>query len=202
MLSKSKLLERGWTHSLINSFLPLPDATRENPHYPSAPKMKLYRADRVEEVENSDEFKQARAKSDRRKVTAKKVVSVKFAKTMEQVEQFEDIHVPVVPKAKLIKLACDKYGSPGDCLDLAYVRRICFTYVLRQLVPYHGYRADVSKRIGTGLARQILRDKVFDAIARVYPWLSEECESRKLEHAEGEPDWVARWAEHMAPVPA
>jgi hypothetical protein len=48
-LVKSKLLERGWTNSLINKFLPEPDEIKKNPHYRKAAPMKLYLLEKIQQ---------------------------------------------------------------------------------------------------------------------------------------------------------
>ena len=55
--SVRQLLERGWTQTMIQKLLGLPDATKPNPCYSSAPPMKFYIKERVESIEASAAFK-------------------------------------------------------------------------------------------------------------------------------------------------
>ncbi len=57
--TKQRLKERGWTDSLINRFLPYPDAEEPNPVHKGGAPMKLYLISRVREVEYSPEFTEA-----------------------------------------------------------------------------------------------------------------------------------------------
>lgn len=67
-ISKAGLIgKRNWTEKLVNMFMPHPDKEAENPHYKSAPPMKLYSLDRVERIEQSERFKEAYRSASRNK---------------------------------------------------------------------------------------------------------------------------------------
>jgi hypothetical protein len=67
-VTKTELIqERGWTRTLIERFLPRPDATRENPHHPRGACMKLYDMNRVERVEELTSFRKMLASVNRRR---------------------------------------------------------------------------------------------------------------------------------------
>ena len=59
--------ERGWTDGLVRTHLGDPDKLAPNPHYRSAPEMRLYRLDRVEAAETTDSFRTALAGRERRR---------------------------------------------------------------------------------------------------------------------------------------
>lgn len=63
--------KRNWTDSLIKKFLGEPDKLAVNPHYSTAPKMKLYILSRAVEAEELPEFKTAFVVSRRRSEGAK-----------------------------------------------------------------------------------------------------------------------------------
>ena len=71
-ITQARLIsERGWTKGLISELLGEPDVFVDNPHYKSAPPMRLYFLDRVKHIEQtSDVFKSRR--KDRRKSPIKK----------------------------------------------------------------------------------------------------------------------------------
>jgi len=60
MLTKTALKARGWTESLIRTFLSEPDLERRNPMYTSAAPMKLYYLWRVEGIEGTAPWKEKR----------------------------------------------------------------------------------------------------------------------------------------------
>ena len=57
----SSLKSRGWTDKLISNLLPPPKLVR-NPHYKSAPEMKLWDKKVVEEAEKQPEFSERKKK--------------------------------------------------------------------------------------------------------------------------------------------
>ena len=53
-ITQSRLIsERGWTKGLIDDLLGEPDLLVDNPHYKTAPQMRLYFLDRVKEIEET-----------------------------------------------------------------------------------------------------------------------------------------------------
>ncbi len=52
------MAEHGWTKKAIEEFLGEPDKLAPNPHYACAPKMRLYKVDRVLAIQNSWAFRQ------------------------------------------------------------------------------------------------------------------------------------------------
>ncbi len=53
-ITQSRLIsERGWTKGLISDLLGEPDLLVDNPHYKTAPQMRLYFLDRVKEIEET-----------------------------------------------------------------------------------------------------------------------------------------------------
>ncbi|MBQ8602685.1 MAG: hypothetical protein IJ413_09155 [Bacteroides sp.] len=48
---------RGWTNKMISLFYPTPSLEVTNPHYATAPRMKLYKILEVERIEQTESFK-------------------------------------------------------------------------------------------------------------------------------------------------
>lgn len=48
---------RGWTNKMISLFYPTPSLEVTNPHYATAPRMKLYKILEVESIEQTEPFK-------------------------------------------------------------------------------------------------------------------------------------------------
>lgn len=61
-VSVAGLKSRGWTDSLIKTFLGEPDKLARNPHYSSSAPMRLYLLERVEAVERTPAFLERRSK--------------------------------------------------------------------------------------------------------------------------------------------
>lgn len=69
-ITKTDLLARGWTQSLIRKFLVQPDKRIPNPHSKRAPKTHLYSMTRVQQAEASEAFATESKKLQRRREAA------------------------------------------------------------------------------------------------------------------------------------
>ncbi|MDV9178494.1 hypothetical protein R6V09_51285, partial [Streptomyces sp. W16] len=67
-LSMAGLRARGWTAGMVRRLLGEPDQFRVNPHFRAAPRTRLYRVERVEAAERSEEFRAVSAAAVRRSV--------------------------------------------------------------------------------------------------------------------------------------
>ena len=61
-----RLRERDWTEAMIRDLLGPPDLTTDNPHCKTAAPMRLWRLQKVEAIEASQEFTQLRQRAARR----------------------------------------------------------------------------------------------------------------------------------------
>jgi hypothetical protein len=89
--------------------LPEPDIVRPNPHNKNSV-MSLYMEDRVINIENTEEFKIAFAKSETRKETSRKSVETKKNKILEWVNDL-NIVIPSYDKEVLIEKACEHFNK-------------------------------------------------------------------------------------------
>lgn len=55
--AKCTLRTRGWTKKMFEKFFPNPTKEVTNPHYASAPRMKLYNIIEVVRIEHTEEFR-------------------------------------------------------------------------------------------------------------------------------------------------
>lgn len=55
-ITKSTLLNRGWTNGMIKKFFGTPTLSVPNPHYATAPSMKLFSITQVKRIERKQEF--------------------------------------------------------------------------------------------------------------------------------------------------
>jgi len=70
-LSAAGLRARGWTAGMVRQLLGEPDLLRVNPHSQAAPRIRLYRVERVEAAERSEEFRAVSAAAARRSAAAR-----------------------------------------------------------------------------------------------------------------------------------
>jgi hypothetical protein len=178
-----ELAARGWTPAMIRDLLGTADRRRPNPRYRKASPMRLYDARRVEQAEAHPEFAAARTNAARRSEVARHAADRRRAKTMAAVEQLA-ITVPVMGREELIERACSAYNrleaglfdepaSPDS--DPAFIKRITVDHLWHDLAGYDQALADQYGRLGGDAAEDRIRERVYEAIARAYPYLAEEC---------------------------
>jgi hypothetical protein len=202
MLSKANLKERGWTEAGIRTFLGEPDATKPNPKYKSAAPMSLYQLDRVEATEQTPEYLAWKAKSEKRRDAASDAVTTKKANLRATIERWRP-EVPVLDVATLRRQAIANYNShreqraglgEGDwnwtpateSSDEAFLARITVNYVRHVLTPYDGLLGTLHGKVGIKEAKELVRARVYDAIAATYPHLATECSNQEHERAMSE----------------
>lgn len=56
-LAKCSMKRRGWTKKMFETFYPTPSLEVTNPHYATAPRMKLYKILKVESIEQTEAFR-------------------------------------------------------------------------------------------------------------------------------------------------
>lgn len=56
-LAKCSMKRRGWTKKMFETFYPTPSLEVTNPHYATAPRMKLYKIIEVESIEQTEAFR-------------------------------------------------------------------------------------------------------------------------------------------------
>ena len=186
-LTQSAILERGWTKAMLK-FLPAP-TERRNPYYRSAAPMKLWQAADVEAVENSDAWREAKARADKRKANAGKAVATKKAKleaevdaalesvTVERVELPKLRDMTLGAKAEWKEFHGDYDSDPWAAPDYVVTRWVV-NFIRRNLVAYD-YTLGLWKG-KTGITAEYPRFKngVLAKIAAAYadaPEIAEEC---------------------------
>jgi hypothetical protein len=194
-LSKAKLKERGWTEAGIKRFLGEPDGTKPNPKYKNGAPMSLYQVARVEAAEQTPEYLAWKAK--KRRDGAARAVRTKKALLHATIERWRP-EVPVLDIAKLRRKAIANYNShreeravvrerdlewtpATERSDEAFLARITVNYVRHVLTPYDGLLGTLHGKVGIEEAKELVRAKVYDAIAATYPHLASECSAQ--EHA-------------------
>ena len=188
-ISKAGLIgKRNWTEKLVNMFMPHPDKEAENPHYKSAPPMKLYSLDRVERIEQTERFKEAYRSASRNKAAGKEAAETKRNKLMTYVQTVV-INIPVLEKDSLIFQACASYNhhnsyrrqyveggedfepaTPNS--DHGFLQRITLNYIRHNLTRYHVHLEQNFGKVGNDDAYEILKMRVNAAIYLKYPYLN------------------------------
>ncbi|MFD7057054.1 hypothetical protein ACFWBS_54690 [Streptomyces mirabilis] len=174
---------------MIRDLLGTADRRRPNPRYRRASPMRLYDAQRVEQTEAGPEFAAARTKAARRSEIAQQAADRRRgAQTMAAVEQLA-ITVPVIDRKELIERSCGTYNrleaglfdeNAGPDSDPAFIERIPVNHIRHDLTEYDQALEDKYSHVGGDAAKARIRERVYEAIARTYPHLAEEC--RRQEH--------------------
>ena len=146
---------RGWIDTMISKLLGDPDRTAPNPHYRSAPKMKLYQLDRVTDAENSGKFVKYVSNS-KKKESAKKAVQTKIDK--------------ITRWAESVKIEYD-FPNP-DCLYGSDRQKV--NYLRHECTEYDDTLADMYGKTGKDIAYPIIKNRILAEIAKRYPDFAKE----------------------------
>ena len=178
-------VERGWTPKMICELLGEPDARPPNRNYPGRPPLKLYDLERVEEVERTDAFFELLDQSEARKDSAQKGKDAQRMRILDEVERLE-LQVPRMELRHLVVESIERYNAWVDeqGVDRPYVTLHSHVLDVMRVMVYHlrfttpGYpemQQKLLRRTGAREARRRLNERVFQAIAELYPELAEEC---------------------------
>lgn len=137
--------------------------------------MKLYRQDRVERIEASVQFLEAKQKADARKQSSRKAVVTKWEKMQDYLDELT-IEVPQMEKAVLIKAAQENFYSLGlpDGATPS-IERMCVNFLRHCGTKYESELAKIAGKTGAKDAYYCIKQQVLDAIEIQYDWLAEEC---------------------------
>src|SRR6266568_504312 len=190
MLSTSQLKERGWTPALITTFLGHPDVLKPNPYYRSSPPWRLYDVSRVEQAEQTEEWQQAQASATIRSIRGKMVAARQATKLRAQAELLP-IAVIRVPLTTVVRRAIASYNAfhaemlaerghdyepASEQSDTAFLERISVNFIRHELTEYDTHLEELAGRVGVSIAQIVIRRRVYDEIARIYPEYADECQ--------------------------
>ncbi|KQR41053.1 hypothetical protein [Deinococcus sp. Leaf326] len=159
-LATQDLKERGWTPTLILKFLGEHDATRPNGlkmGRRKLPPVKLYREERVNEVEREDAFLAAQARAADARERAEHRRAEKAARRAAQLRAAAESYVPVIYPEPLRKGSVRKARDPY-LPTLAAVQ-----------AELTGELGQVTEAEAATLA-ELLRGRLDAALSLVYPW--------------------------------
>jgi len=198
--TKTQLKERGWTETAITEFLGQPDTNSPNRMSRGAAPICLYDTVRVEEVEQSEEYQIWAAKSAVRKARSKASAERSRERLLESLESWQP-SFPVGDNTTLddvIAAACDSYNerlllfprgrddersdaSPRS--DEKFLRRITVNYLRHNVSDYEAMLKSLHGKVGINDAVDLVRERVYDAIADRFPDLAGECQVQMHDRA-------------------
>lgn len=187
-VSLKGLKARGWTEALVRQFLGPEDRTVPNPHYASAPPMRLWALERVEAVEGTEAFRQAlerarkRVEAARRGAEKRRELTLDLAKTLP-------LEVPRLSLEELAEAAASSYrertgkrvafrpwGEPDPLRD-----RLCVNFLRHEATEYEEYLDEFWGKPGTREAYLVLWERFARAVAEAYPELAKEAKRQLRE---------------------
>ena len=196
--SRPDLLSRGWTDSMIRDFLSKPDCTKPNPRYKCAADMKFYRDQRVQAVEQSDEWKRRRELAERRSDAAWAAAERRREDTERLIGELPTPEIEMKPLTTVRREAYHswrrrrsfrgKETNPMTCIDEATLGRITVNYIRHELSEYDRLLHSVKGVVGAEEARCTIREKVMDQIRTQYPELASEVVDQSISKIMRRPD--------------
>ncbi len=187
--TQSDLLKRGWSLGLIKKLLGEPDRLERNPYRRTAPPMKLYLTARVTEAEKTQSFIDKQAKNSIRQEAARKAIETKRSNILQYANSVKITYrFPDCSDDELRDLAVkhrqeldgdyydnrDYTSAPEDVTQrwiVNYLRHICSTY--------DNSLIDTFKKTGRDEAHHVIKCRVLDHIADVYPQLRNACNNQR-----------------------
>jgi len=185
---KSILERKDWTRAAITKFLGEADDYRQNPMYKSAAPQQLYLVSRVEAAETTEEFRAWVEKSKVRRASSKGAAEVRRQETVDAAKAIV-VEVPTFDLEQLIRKACASYNQLNSYRDgfvaatpnssPEFLDRIAVNYLRHQMTDYEELLDRQFGKVGTAEAKEVIREKVYDAIGDTYPSLADECFSQQ-----------------------
>lgn len=178
---KSQVLSRKWTEGMIKKLLGDPDKLKDNPHGRRAAPMKLFLVSRVEAAEKTQQFADALEAANKRR----KAISGSIAKKRNNtIQDARNCSINVVKKSRkqVLEAAIEsyncynfgiKYADPNS--DRSFLDRITVNYIRHRLTEYDFELSETYGKIGVNTAKDVIRARVYEAIAEAYPHLKNEC---------------------------
>ncbi|MFA5445678.1 MAG: hypothetical protein WC262_11975 [Bacteroidales bacterium] len=198
-LTKAGLKARGWTEKAIATFLGDCDQEAKNPVFRSAAPAKLYLTSRVEAAEQSDAYRAFVAGNAGRRTGARKAVTTKRDRLMQDLAGWQIVLRPKPYKTVLDaairaynRFHEDLYYDRGHNYEPAsresspeFLERITVNHLRHRLTNYDTRLEVLFGRVGKQEAYQVLNEKIYAKIAEGYPMLADEC-ARQLRRKRGE----------------
>lgn len=179
-ITLTNLKNRGWTNSIIKKMDLQADKQAQNPYYKKAAPVKLFLVDRIEDLENSEQFIALITKSKPRKEAAKNAVDTKIVNLFAYIENVPVI-VEYVSEPELTYYAISAYNN-WQCnrpsvvngnndgnhaninSDKAFLARIRTNYIRHNLTNYDSILAKIGGKVGISEVYPELKKRVMARI--------------------------------------
>lgn len=181
-----QLKERGWTETMIRDLIGEPDAIRTNQARRSGPPVRLWLRRRVEEVEASTEFARRASRGKRRSESGKEA-AVRQDELIRRQVRSVPVRIPEFDDDELTERACAHYNSrswefrASPDSDRDFLDRIEVNYLRHERSDYEARLDSLFGQVGRRKAGAVVRNRILDAIADVYPHLDAECDRQRAE---------------------
>lgn len=194
-ITKSTIKSRGWTDKLIEIFLKSPDKEAKNPIYRCASPMKLYLIKRVEEIEQSSEFKQRILENKKRIDGSKQAVITKKQRLLDEINKMKIYldrkNIDIIRKNAIhsynefkqslsYEYGDFEYTPATEKSDVIFLRRIMVNYLRHNMSNYDEHLERIFGKVGKTEAYKILNTKIYDKIKEIYPEFAEECDMQLM----------------------
>ncbi|MDN3020978.1 hypothetical protein [Streptomyces sp. S.PB5] len=193
-LSAPGLRARGWTAGMVRQLLGEPDLVLAHPHFRTAQQTRLYDMRRIEAAEGSEEFKAVSAAAARRSAVARAAAQRRRREVLARIAA-EPVAVPRMPPERLTAAAVAHRNRRDEERTHRRWRHVPKTatvegtgpstlarwkvdYLCAQLPGYGELLGSLYGSTGRAAAEDLLRRKVYAAIAEAYPDLVQECQRR------------------------
>ncbi|MGW5768254.1 hypothetical protein ACWEVY_03760 [Streptomyces longwoodensis] len=170
-LSVAGLRARGWTVGMVRRLLGEPDLVLDHPSF-RAVRTRLYRVERVEVVERSEEFRTLAATAARRSAVARAAALRRSREVLARIAAVP-IDVPRLDPRRLATLA----GVDGS-EERGAAARLQVDHLWHHLWRYDALLSGSRGRVGRQAAEFLLARRILAAIAEAYPHLAQECARR------------------------
>lgn len=172
-----------WSRTTIERFLGRPDKTYTRRY--RRVEVSLYSMRRIEAAERSKAFHENAVKLRARKQAAAKAAQTKLDRLLAQVAKME-VTVEIKPLEQVEALAIGAYNSfagreyDGEVAsknsNRAFLDRIMVNHIRHELTQHDRQLWIVSGKSGAVSARLEIARRIFEAIAKAYPALQDECQ--------------------------
>lgn len=196
MITMSTVLSMGWTKTMISALLPEPTLV-DNPYYRKAAPMKLYREQDVLEAMESEKYKSALEKANKRKISAQKATKTKTDALAKSMAAFIDsVSVDVIEDATLVKETIkaknewynyigryDEFVTQTN-VDGYTLQRWVVNYIRHNLVSYDYGLYKMKGKTGKNALYAPFKNAILEKIAVAYPQYAAECRNQMLNYCE------------------
>lgn len=166
---REDLLKRGWNEELINRFLASPD--REVPHPSGKGTIRLYRRERVLEIEGTVEY-----------YRAKRGILPKPDRLPSLERLLETEKIPLLSRKRLLRESIWHYNQLNPQASPArpeypqnFLNRIQVNYLRHRCTQYEEYLRRTSLVRDRDQAYLLVTEQILRLIAQHYPYLADEC---------------------------